>query len=121
MQRHKRIFGAGFLAAVLAATLQFVLLAGSLSGAFAQSASLSAIATAGDCGDQPGRHHHTDAACALCPVCLSLTLPGSLPPHAPAPPAPSVHPAPAATPVWAQRLLPSRVLAAAYPRGPPLI
>jgi len=121
MQRHSRRFQAGFLAAIFAATLQFVLLAGSLSGAFAHSAAESAIAAGGQCSDTPGQHHHSDAACALCPVCLSLTLPGLLPPPAPVPPLPAVRPAQAAETISPQLHLPSRILAAAYPRGPPLI
>jgi hypothetical protein len=122
MQRHTRTFQAGLLAAVLAATLQFVLLAGSLSGAFAQSATQLAAAGGGDCSESTGHHHHeTDADCQLCPVCLSLTLPGLLPPPAPAPPVPTARAVPRAAPLPARLLLSSRILAAAYPRGPPLI
>jgi hypothetical protein len=121
MRHHCRTFHAGLLAAVLAATLQFVLLAGSLSGAFAESAAQAGIAQAGQCHDTPGNHTHNDAACALCPVCLSITLPGLLPPYAPAVPPPAVRAMPGPTPLPPAQFPPARVLAAAYPRGPPLI
>jgi len=112
---------AGFLAAILAATLQFVFLAGSLSGAFSQSAPGAVHSQSGPCGDAPGNHGPNDASCALCPVCLALTLPGVLPPPAPGLPPPAdcgaCHPASGST----AQTTHARVLAAAFPRGPPLI
>jgi len=116
MQRRTRTFHAGLLAAVLAATLQFVFMAGSLSGAFGPAA----IAEAGHCSDTPQHGDHNDAACALCPVCLSLTLPGLLPPHAPDVPPPQAYAAAGTQPLAAARRALSAVLGAAYPRGPPL-
>jgi hypothetical protein len=120
MHRRSRTFQSGLLAAVLAATLQFVLLAGSLSGAFAGNGGATAI-HAGQCSDAPGGHHHDDAACVLCPVCLAITLPCVLPPVGAGVPAPAgiavfqpIMPGPA-------QVLASRVGAAAYPRGPPQI
>jgi hypothetical protein len=114
----------GFLAAILAATLQFVMFAGVMPQTANQSAAraLSAFnppictlhASTGD-------HSKHDAACLLCPICLAFSLPAM-----PAPPPPRIAP---------PRLLGLVVLpeteshfpapppkrAAAYPRGPPLI
>jgi len=118
MQRRTRTFQAGLLAAILAATLQFVLLAGSLSGAFAADA---VGLHAGQCSDTPGGHADGDAACALCPVCLAITLPGVLPAAVPVVPAPVVLVALRPLVAGGAPLLASRGAAAAYPRGPPLI
>jgi hypothetical protein len=120
MRRRGSTFQAGLLAAVLAATLQFVVLAGSLAGVFSGSTA-SASLHAGQCGDAPGEHQHGDAACALCPVCLAATLPGVLPPTGP-----DVVPPVALAEFGARlpggtQLLAARIFAAAYPRGPPLI
>jgi len=108
----------GLLAAILAATLQFVFLAGSLSGAFSGA---SAATASGHCGEPAGGHSHDDAACALCPVCLSATVPGLLPPSPPKLAVPADYAVlRGAAPSTAQ-LQPSAILAAAYPRGPPSI
>jgi hypothetical protein len=123
MRERSPRFQLGLLAAVFAATLQFVLWAGVLSGAVGQPATspVAALnAAQSHClTDQAPAHHH-GPSCLLCPVCLALSLPGTLPGPQPAilPPALAglapVHGAPAPT------AAPAPMLAAAYPRGPPL-
>lgn len=122
MDRRTNRFQAGLLAAVLAATLQFVLWAGVLSGAVAQPANAHAGAlNAIHCttGESPAHDHAPGSACLLCPVCLALSLPGTLPapPPSPAPPDPAGS-APA-LPSLSLAPAPRLLLASAYPRGPP--
>jgi hypothetical protein len=121
MAKRTNRFQAGLLAAVLAATLQFVLWAGVLSGAVGHPAARLDAANAIHChlDDTPGDPHPPGSSCLLCPICLALSLPGALP----APPpslAPPVLAGPAPVPA-APAASPSPVLAlaAAYPRGPP--
>jgi len=125
MRQHSTRFQAGLLAAVLAVTLQFVLWAGVLSGAVGQPvapqlAALNAAQSHCTTGQAPEHHHAPGAACLLCPVCLALSLPGTLPGSQPAIlPASLARLAPiqaAPTPTAA----PTPLLEAAYPRGPPL-
>ncbi len=111
----------GLLAAILAATLQFVFMAGSLSGVFSGSGAVAAIEQGGHCGEMPAGQPHNDAACALCPICLSSTLPGILPPAAPLLALPAVYAVFRAVAPAATGLQPSVILAAAFPRGPPSI
>jgi hypothetical protein len=120
MDRRSQKFQAGLLAAVLAATLQFVLWAGVLSGALGRPQPLAATGTAFCATAGPSGHHHAPGpACLLCPVCLTLSLPGALPAPPVSPPLPrlaGVAVAPAPLPPLPP---PPLALAAAYPRGPP--
>jgi hypothetical protein len=118
IRRGSQKFRAGVLAAILAATLQFVFLAGSLSGAFSAQAG-PGDAVSGQCSDTPGQGGHDDTACLLCPVCLSVTLPGSLPPPSPGVPLPAMRAAEAHVAATAPQLGATRILGAAFPRGPP--
>jgi len=111
----------GLLAAILAATLQFVFLAGSLSGAFLGAGAATAISQSSHCGETTGGQSHNDAACAVCPVCLSATLPGLLPPSTPKLAVPAAYAVLRGTAPAAAQVQPSAILAAAYPRGPPSI
>jgi len=121
LQREARPFRLGFLAAILAATLQFVLLAFSLSGAYAQAGDADPSLQAGHCGDGPSAPAGHDAACALCPICLVNTLPGLLPPQHPIIPTRSLRSTQATPAPFIARLHAARVPEAAFPRGPPLI
>ncbi len=120
MDRRTNRFQAGLLAAVLAATLQFVLWAGVLSGAVAQPVSgHGPNAIHCTTGEAPSQQHAPGGACLLCPVCLALSLPGTLPapPASPAPPVLAGRAPLIAGP--AANAPPALDLAAAYPRGPP--
>ncbi|HTR18291.1 MAG TPA: DUF2946 family protein [Acetobacteraceae bacterium] len=67
-------------------------------------------------------HHHHTPDCALCPLCVALTLPAALPAPGPELPAPPVLPrrgmAAALPPA---RGPPAHTALAAYPRGPPVL
>jgi hypothetical protein len=123
MRRGSNPFQAGLLAAILAATLQFVLWAGVLPGAMpsaagAQAASFHApICGAGSPADQQPAPH---APCLLCPVCMALSLAATLPPPPPTPQPALLAGRIPSTADAARTLPPGRRLAAAYPRGPPL-
>jgi hypothetical protein len=122
MDRSTNRFQAGLLAAVLAATLQFVLWAGVLSGAVAQPAKAHAGAlNAIHCttGEAPNHEHAPGNACLLCPICLALSLPGTLPAPPPSPAPPVLAGSAPALPALSPAPAPLLVLAAAYPRGPP--
>jgi hypothetical protein len=124
MREHPTRFRAGLLAAIMAATLQFVLWAGVLSGALGAASSpqvAAVVAAQSPCapGHTPGEPHN-GLSCALCPVCLAMSLPGTLPAPAPglAPPLEAGHAPRIVT--RAPGEAPAPLLAAAYPRGPPL-
>jgi hypothetical protein len=122
MNRRTHRFQAGLLAAFLAATLQFVLWAGVLSGSVGRAAPPGIASIDADCssGSATGHHHGPGTSCLLCPVCLALSLPGTLPGPVPAPLPPSLAgraPLPEAVLPVAAPLL---AVASAYPRGPPV-
>jgi hypothetical protein len=125
MRQRSNRFQAGLLAAILAVTLQFVLWAGVLSGAVGQPATpqLTALsATQSHCiTDQaPGHHHLPGTSCLLCPVCLALSLPGTLPGPQPTILPPTLAGRAPDQAVRNHQAAPAPLLAAAYPRGPPL-
>jgi len=128
MRHHQRRFQLGFVAALLAATLQLVLWAGALSGCLASAhagtqTALTQIAAA-QCGDLPAGHgaghgQHS-LPCAACPVCLLAAMPGLLPAAVPPPAAPVELARLDLPPPRAGPGLHAITLRSAYPRGPPV-
>jgi hypothetical protein len=116
----------GLAAALLAALLQLTLITGVFAG----------MGEAGQRASAPGLYSHictyggtrsdhpappANTACLLCPVCVAMALGTTLAPTIPVPAPPGVSipaPAPLPPPFFAA---PAPAIAAAYPRGPPLI
>lgn len=129
MSLRSRPFHAGLLAAIVAVSLQLVLWSSAIAGGFGSADSSSqpqfhaAYCGAAEPhlgqnghGDEPARH----AACLLCPFCLALSLPATLPPAPAEPPPPALVGRAQAGLAGAACFLPHRWQVAAFPRGPPL-
>jgi hypothetical protein len=70
---------------------------------------------------QHHHHHHHTPDCALCPLCVALTMPGFLPAPGPELPAPPVLPRRSMAALPPARAPPAYSVRAAYPRGPPVL
>jgi hypothetical protein len=126
MRQRSTGFQAGLLAAILAATLQFVLWTVAVGGTFGPARADIVLAQAGQCDTDYGNagtaHHHPGGgSCLLCPVCLAMSLPGMLPVPAVAAPLPLRLASIAMRFMAPAALLPVLRLQAAFPRGPPLV
>ena len=121
MHHASKRFQAGLLAAVLAATLQFVLWAGALAGRFDAAPVAGIAAHCSVPGDPAGApHQHNSLACLLCPVCLTASLPASLGAAAPLLLPPALLAVLVVQRPGGIRAPPAAWRATSFPRGPPL-
>ena len=116
-------FQAGFLAAMLAVSLQLVLWMGMLAGAFGQmqpdEAARGGIVYVGHCSTPADQAPHKHVPCALCPICLTASLPQGVVPASPVLLPPSLRIVLQVMHAFAARAPPAAPELAAYPRGPP--